>query len=360
MIVAIAVVVALVVTAAVAIPLVLKSQREERERLAAEELQRQQTAEADEVAEAYLTELAAHEEVWSDEAVVALHGADVAGSLALIDLDSSALSLGATVLAGACESQEAIVESFEVLQGSTRPTLADVPGSSEDYQRAQEAVQRNDGLAEAEQALLTEGLDLATDVRDHCRAWAGASSSIGHITSELAEERQAVLVPEGGSQTEGNWRIDCEDEAGCLPLQRSDREAYADLTVAAHQDWLELKTEVFSSACLPGYEDFCEAEIARAQAELDSASEAMDLLRGPLSDGDDALPGYNDAVDDWNDMIDQFREENDDLLRAIDDAIEARGGGLFAGHQGHVVEGWESQVAELAEATRPMSVTDQA
>lgn len=58
-------------------------------------------------------------------------------------------------------------------------------------------------------------------------------------------------------------------------------------------------------AC-PGYENYCEAEIDRAQAENDEASTVMDYFRDPLAGGQ-AFAEYAQAEEDWYDSSEQWR-----------------------------------------------------
>lgn len=371
---AVVIVAVLVLATAVAVPLVLRAQEErerqaaeEEERRAAQELERQQREEADEAAEDFMAALAAHEQTWNDAALADTYGSDVAGTLGSVDHDSTeaitrtsrlTLSRGATVLNGACAGQEEAVASFAVLEGHERPVLAEVPGTSSQYEEAEVLAAESAALAEAEEQFLTEGRDLAGQVLDHCGVWAAGFDGFAELNGDFIDGREALAVEDGATTTEGNWTLECLEEDGCLPLERDDRNAYADLVVGAHQDWLDHTTTMFTDACLPGYENYCEAEIVRAQAEHDEASTVMDHFRDPLT-GDEAFAEYAQAEGDWHDNSEQRREETLEILRDIDGTTDAGAGGLYAGHQQSVIGEWEDRIEELARATLGEVSTDE-
>jgi len=291
----------------------------------------------------------------------------VAGTLGSVDHDSTeaitrtvrlTLPRDAAVLNEACADQEEAFAVFAELEGHERPVLAEVPGTSSQYEEAEVLAAESATLAEAEEQFLTEGRDLAGEVLDHCRTWAAGFDGFAELNGDFIDGWDALGVEEGATTTEGNWTLECSEADGCLPLEREDRNAYADLVVEAHQDWLEHTTTMFTDACLPGYEDYCEAEIDRAQAERDEASTVMDYFRDPLT-GDEAFAEYAQAEEDWNDSSEQWREETLEILRDIDGTAEAGSGGLYAGHQQSVIGEWEGRIAELARATLIGGGTDE-
>src|SRR5699024_4545692 len=179
-----------------------------------------------------------------------------------------------------------------------------------------------------------------------------------HTTYE--DRTQALLVPEGESQDEGDWTLQCTEVDGCLPLVRGDREEYADATVEYYQALHEVRTDLFTDHCLNGYEEYCEAELALSQMQLDHANTSMDLLRGSLGTGSEALPGYNNALQDWDEEVQLSREELADLLTQMDSDVPDHQVEHFSIHQYTELSAWQQRIADLAHNTLLRDEPDEA
>src|SRR5699024_1802169 len=143
-----------------------------------------------------------HEQVWTEEAVEATYGPEVAEALFWINLDAADLEEPAEDLEHACTEQADAVAAFEGLEGSSRPELESVPGNSPSYRSAQSAAQSSHQLAEAEQVYLEEGRALAEQILTHCQGWAQAATAVAEAQVVYEEGMEATLVPEGQSQNE--------------------------------------------------------------------------------------------------------------------------------------------------------------
>lgn len=332
----------------------------ERDRRAAEELERQQTEEANEAAAEFFTALEVHEEIWSQEVVRATYGTDVAATFSPLNIEADDQSEPIADLAQACADQGEAVEAFTALEGSTRPTLEEVSGTSDSYRSAQSAARASAQLAEAEEEYLGEGRGLAGQVLTYCEAWSQQAGTIDSERSAYNERLEAVLVPQGQSQSEDNWTVDCSQAEGCLPLVRADREEYAEATTDFYKVLFEAKSTLFTDHCLDGYDAYCELEIAFAQAERDAARAAMDLLRGPLGSGSEALPGYNEALEEWQQEVESRRADRASLLTEMDTEVARNVAEHFAAHQQVVVGSWQERISELAGATLDRHRADRA
>ncbi|MGC0272400.1 hypothetical protein ACO0LV_05330 [Pseudactinotalea sp. Z1739] len=332
----------------------------ERERRDAEELEREQTEEADQAARDFFAAVEGHEQHWSAEAVQATYGVEVADAFFRLNLDAAELAEPAADLARACTDQEEAFTAFSGLDGSTRPTLAQVPGSSPSYRSATSAARSSARLAEAEQEYLTTGRDLSEQLLLYCMAWSEAVTAMTAEQSDYHQRMEAVLVPQGQTQREAGWTVECSDPDGCLPVVRADREEYADATVDFYTRMHQVRTALATDHCFDGYEAACEADRALTGAQLEGAETAMDLLRGSLGTGSEALPGYNDALQAWNDEVEDRRGELARILTDMDTDVAPEVAQHFAAHQHVVLGGWQRTIAELAEATLERDTIDRA
>ncbi len=318
--------------------------------------QRELAAQADDAAVEFSEALAEHEEVWTTEAVEATYGVDLASLYPDVDpFSQEGVELLGT-FGDTCDSQAQEIEAFDELEGSARPELAQVEGTSDAYAEAEQRALRSQALAEAEEIFLSEGRDLSQRLQDHCVVWREQGQLVADADAVNAEVRRAQLTPPGELDRGEGFSARCPEgsDTGCLPFSAEGRDELADAYTALYQALDEAFEVLYSEdLCFEGYEDYCEARRDLGSYSAEKVATMTDLYRGPVTQDDDGnfYPGYLEAIGEWQEGYSEREERAEQILAELDVAANAEGPNSDLGqHQLVVYTSWQDRIEELARA----------